>query len=124
MYDFEDTDSPNGSMFDVEYCSIDDVLNEVVIYKGITDRLTTNGSRKLIAVTLADGTETAFITSSAKIIEQVCNVPADRFPFRAVMKCVPYGGAFIGFKLFSPNSEITDEDKRLFNQYRKTKFKK
>lgn len=124
MYDFEESDSLSDSMYDVEYCSIDDVINEVVIYKGITDRITSNGPRKLIAVTLSDGTDTAFITSSAKIIEQVGGMPSDRFPFRTMMKCVAYGGAFIGFKLFSPHSDVTDDDKRLFNQYRKTKFKK
>lgn len=122
MYDFEDSDT-QGSMFDVEFCSIDDVVNCVAVYKGMKEHQTSNGPRKLIAVTMPDGTNTAFLTSSKKIIEQVESVK-DRFPFRAMMKCVAYGGAFIGFRLFSPNSEVTDDDRRLFQQYKKTKFKR
>lgn len=122
MYDFEDSDT-QGSMFDVEFCSIDDVVNCVAVYKGMKEHPTSNGPRKLIAVTMPDGTNTAFLTSSKKIIEQVESVK-DRFPFRAMMKCVAYGGAFIGFRLFSPNSEVTDDDRRLFLQYKKTKFKR
>lgn len=122
MYDFEDSDT-QGSMFDVEFCSIDDVVNCVAVYKGMKEHPTSNGPRKLIAVTMPDGTNTAFLTSSKKIIEQVESVK-DRFPSRAMMKCVAYGGAFIGFRLFSPNSEVTDDDRRLFQQYKKTKFKR
>ncbi len=122
MYDFEDSDT-QGSMFDVEFCSIDDVVNCVAVYKGMKEHPTSNGPRKLIAVTMPDGTNTAFLTSSKKIIEQVESVK-DRFPFRAMMKCVAYGGAFIGFRLFSPKNEVTDEDRRLFQQYKKTKFKR
>ena len=121
MYDFEDNDTV--SMYDVEFCSIDDVVNRVVVYKGAEERLTTNGPRTLVAVTLDDGTYTAFLTSSKKIIEQIGGMQG-KFPFRAVMKCVNYGGAFIGFRLFSPNTEITDDDRRLFQQYKKTKFKR
>lgn len=122
MYDFEDSDT-QGSMFDVEFCSIDDVVNCVAVYKGMKEHPTSNGPRKLIAVTMPDGTNTAFLTSSKKIIEQVEGVK-DRFPFRAMMKCVAYGGAFIGFRLFSPKNEVTDDDRRLFQQYKKTKFKR
>ena len=122
MYDFADDNTASG-MFDVEFCSIDDVVNCVVIYKGMEERVTSNGTRQLVAVTMPDGTESAFLTSSKKIIEQVAGMK-DRFPFRAVMKCVPYGGAFIGFRLFPPSAEVTDEDRRFFQQYRKTKFKR
>ena len=123
VFDFVEDDS-QSNMFDVEFCSIDDMLNSVVLYKGMTDFPTTNGLRKLIAVTTNDGTDTAFLTSSKKIIEQVEGMNVNkRIPFRAVMKCVSYGGAFIGFKLFPPNSEVTDEDRRLSQQYKKTKFK-
>ena len=122
MYDFEDGET-RDSMYDVEYCSIDDVVNCVAVYKGMEERVTSNGSRQLIAVTMPDGTESAFLTSSRKIIEQVQGMKG-RFPFRAVMKCVPYGGAFVGFRLFSPNSEVTDEDRRMFQTYKKTKFKR
>ena len=122
MYDFAD-DNSTSSFFDVEYCSIDDVVNIVAVYKGMEERLTSNGPRKLIAVDLPDGTASAFLTSSKKIAEQVAGMQG-RFPFRAVMKCVPYGGAFIGFRLFPPSAEVTDEDRRLFQQYKKTKFKR
>ena len=110
-------------MYDVEYCSIDDVVNCVVVYKGMEERITSNGTRKLIAVTMEDGSDSAFLTSSKKIIEQVESMQG-RFPFRAVMKCVAYGGAFIGFRLFPPSAEVTDDDRRLFQQYKKTKFKR
>ena len=122
MYDFAD-DNSTSIFFDVEYCSIDDVVNIVAVYKGIKDQPTCNGPRKLIAVDLPDGTPSAFLTSSKKIIEQIEGVQG-RFPFRAVMKCVPYGGAFIGFRLFPPSVEVTDEDRRLFQTYKKTKFKR
>lgn len=103
MYDFEDSGT-TSSMYDVEYCSIDDMVNCVAVYKGMEERLTSNGPRKLIAVQMPDGTDTAFLTSSKKIIEQVSGMQG-RFPFRAVMKCVAYGGAFIGFRLFPPSAE-------------------
>ena len=122
VFDFVEDDS-QSNMFDVEFCSIDDMLNSVVLYKGMTDFPTTNGLRKLIAVTTNDGTDTAFLTSSKKIIEQVSGMQG-KFPFRAVMKCVAYGGAFIGFRLFPPSTEITDDDRRLFQTYKKTKFKR
>jgi hypothetical protein len=122
MYDFAD-DNTATNMFDVEFCSIDDVVNSVVVYKGMEERQTSNGSRQLVAVTMPDGTESAFLTSSKKIIEQVGSMQG-RFPFRAVMKCVAYGGAFIGFRLFPPSAEVTDDDRRLFQQYKKTKFKR
>ena len=122
MYDFEDTGTASG-MYDVEYCSIDDVVNCVVVYKGMEERVTSNGTRKLIAVTMEDGSDSAFLTSSKKIIEQVDSMQG-RFPFRAMMKCVAYGGAFIGFRLFPPSAEVTDDDRRLFQQYKKTKFKR
>lgn len=122
MYDFEDN-STASDMFDVEYCSIDDVVNRVVVYKGMQDRVTSNGTRKLIAVTTEDETDTAFLTSSKKIIEQVSGMNG-KFPFRAIMKCVSYGCAFIGFRLFPPSAEVTEDDARLFLQYKKTKFKR
>ena len=122
MYDFADDNTASG-MFDVEFCSIDDVVNSVVVYKGMEERVTSNGSRQLVAVTMPDGTESAFLTSSKKIIEQVGSMKG-KFPFRAVMKCVPYGGAFIGFRLFPPSVEVTDDDRRLFQTYKKTKFKR
>ena len=122
MWDFDD-DSDKDDMFDVEYCSIDDVVNNVVVYKGMEEKVTTNGPRKLIAVDLPDGTASAFLTSSKKIAEQVEKMQG-RFPFRAIMKCVPYGGAFTGFRLFPPSSVVTDEDRRQFKTYKSTKFKR
>ena len=122
MYDFVD-DNTGNDMFDVEFCSIGDVVNCIVVYKGTVERTTSNGSRQLVAVTMPDGTDSAFLTSSKKIVEQIEGMK-NRFPFRAVMKCVPYGGAFIGFRLFPPTSEVTDDDRRLFLAYKKTKFKR
>jgi len=78
MYDFAD-DSTALDMFDVEFCSIDDVVNSVVVYKGMEERQTSNGTRQLIAVTMPDGTESAFLTSSKKIIEQVGSMKG-KFP--------------------------------------------
>ena len=122
MYDFVD-DNAVDDMFDVEFCSIDDVVNCVVIYKGMEERLTSNGSRQLVAVTMPDGTESAFLTGSKKIVEQIGRMNG-RFPFRAVMKCVPYGGALIGFRLFPPTEAVTEDDRRIFQSYKKTKFKR
>lgn len=122
MYDFVD-DNTGNDMFDVEFCSIDDVVNCIVVYKGMVERTTSNGIRRLVAVTMPDGTDSAFLTSSKKIVEQIEGMK-NKFPFRAVMKCVPYGGAFIGFRLFPPTSEVTDDDRRWFQTYKKTKFKR
>ncbi len=122
MYDFEDNGT-GETMFDVEYCSIDDVVNCVVPYKGMEDRVTENGPRKLIAVDLPDGTPSAFLTSSKTVINQVVSMNG-KFPFRALLKCVNYGSAFIGFRLFPPSTPVTEEDERLFARYKKTKFKR
>lgn len=121
MYDF--VDDGKVSMFDVEYCSIDEMVNVVAVYKGMEDRETENGARKLIAVDMPDGTASAFLTSSKTVIKQVEDQHG-KFPFRATMKCVRYGGAFIGFRLFPPSSQVTDDDRMTFQQYKKTKFKR
>jgi len=124
MYDFEDSGTESG-MFDVEFCSIDDVVNIICVYKGMEDLLTSNGQRKLIAVDTPDEVATAFLTSSKTVIRQVDGqIEKKRVPFRAIMKCVPYGGAFIGFRLFPPSAGVTEEDQKLFLKYKKTKFKR
>ncbi|MBQ1409117.1 MAG: hypothetical protein IIY87_05110 [Bacteroidales bacterium] len=33
-------------------------------------------------------------------------------------KCLPHGGTFIGFRLFPPSVEVTDDDRRLFQMYK------
>ena len=122
FFDFEE-DSGKSDMYDVEFCSIDEMVNNVALYKGMKDFPTENGLRKLIAVDMPNGTPSAFLTSSKKVIEQVEGMKK-RVPFRALMKCVSYGSAFIGFRLFPPSVEVTDDDRRLFQQYKKTKFKR
>lgn len=123
MNDFEETDSAED-MFDVEWCSIVDVVLKVVVYKDMEERLTENGPRKLIAVDMPDGTHTAFLTSSKTVITQMTKQKeGNRLPVRAMLKLVTYGGAFTGFKLFPPSSEVTEEDRLLLQRYKKTKFK-
>ena len=60
-----DFEEPTGhvedeTLFDCEFCSIDDVINKVIIYTGVTERQTENGLRTLIACEDGQGWRSAF----------------------------------------------------------------
>ena len=120
--DFIEEDSyANEELFDCDYSSVDDVINQVIVFTGATERETENGLRTLIAFQKDDGTRTAFWTDSRKL-KEVVNNPQRTYPFRSIIKVVKLG-EMTGFRFFSPNSAVTQEDRDNFNLYQKSKFR-
>ena len=117
----EETGYANEELFDCDYCSVDDVINQVLIYTGATERDTENGKRTLVAFQRDDGSRSAFWTDSRKLKEVVGN-PDRSFPFRAVIKVVKMGD-MTGFRFFAPSSEVTQEDRDNFSIYQKSKYR-
>lgn len=116
----EDSDSLED-LFDCEYTSIDAIINQVIVFTGWAERQTENGVRALIAY--GEGySRSAFYTDSKKLREVVAN-PKRNFPFRAVIKVVRYG-TMTGFKFFSPQTEITQDDIDNFEFYKKNKHRR
>ncbi len=109
-------------LFDCEYSSVDCLINEVIIFTGVkSDVQTENGMRTLIA--FGEGSSrSAFFTESKRLKDVVCS-PDRVFPFRAIIKVIRFGNN-TGFKFFSPNSTITQEDKDNFEYYKKNKYKR
>lgn len=116
--DFVEDASTSSDLYDCEFTPIDAVVNQITVFTGCTMRATENGDRLLIAY--GEGAaKSAFFTDSKKLKNVFCN-PNRKFPFRAVIKVVSYGN-MCGFNVFSPNTEITREDKELFDFYKRTK---
>lgn len=114
----DDEQVAENDLFDCEYTSVDAVINEVTVFTGAQERQTENGTRTLIAY--GEGySRSAFFTDSKKLKDVVLS-PNRRFPFRAVIKVVPYGTMF-GFKFFSPQTQITKEDRENFEFYKRSK---
>lgn len=122
--DFEETTGQVGdeSLFDCDYCSIDDVINKVLIFNGVTERDTENGPRTLIAFDDGSNWRSAFFTES-KNLKKVVNDPERVWPFRAIIKVVRMKD-LTGFKFFSPKSEVTQEDTANFQFYQKNKYRR
>lgn len=126
IVDFEDdavaASSDSDDLFDCEYSSVDAVINEVAVYTGVkTDVQTENGTRTLIA--FGEGVaRSAFFTESKRLKDVACN-PNRKYPFRAIIKVVRFGNN-TGFKFFSPNSPITQQDKDNFEYYKRNKYKR
>lgn len=121
IVDFEDENVVTNDLFDCEFSSVDAVINEVTVFTGYQERQTENGTRTLIA--FGEGyNRSAFFTDSKKLRDVVAS-PGRQFPFRAVIKVVSYGNMY-GFKFFSPNSPITQEDKDNFSFYKRSKNKR
>ena len=116
--DFVEENETSNDLFDCEYTSVDAVIDEVTVFTGWTERQTENGLRTLIAYGEGNN-RSAFYTDSKKLKEVVAN-PARKFPFRAVIKVVCYGTMY-GFKFFSPNTPISQEDKENFDFYKRSK---
>jgi len=125
VVDFEDDYSDvagDADLFDCEYSSVDALINEVIVYTGVRPEVQTeNGVRTLIAFGEGAG-KSAFFTDSKRLKDVVCN-PERKFPFRAVIKVVRFGSN-TGFKFFSPNSPITQEDKENFDFYKRNKYRR
>lgn len=122
MYEYGGSSKQSDDMFDVDWCSVDDVINKACVIKGIKEIETRNGMRRLVAIEHDDGVSSAFVTGSKNLIAQIEEVPSDKLPMRAMVKCVQRGPSF-GFKLFPPSSEVTKDDELAFQQYKRTKFK-
>lgn len=116
--DFVDEAVSNEDLFDCEYTSIDAVVNEVIVFTGACERQTENGVRTLIAYGEGNN-KSAFFTESKKL-KDVVLASNRKFPFRAIIKVVSYGTMY-GFKFFSPNSEVSKEDKENFEFYKRSK---
>lgn len=127
VVDFEDdplavSNAGSDDLFDCEYSSVDALINEVIIFTGVkTDVQTENGLRTLIS--FGEGAaRSAFFTESKRLKDVVCN-PDRVFPFRAIIKVVRFGNN-TGFKFFSPNSEISQQDKENFDYYKRNKYRR
>ena len=126
VVDFEDDAvavSPGSDdLFDCEYSSVDALINEPIVFTGVkTDVQTENGMRTLIA--FGEGVaRSAFFTESKRLKDVACN-PNRTYPFRAIIKVVRFGNN-TGFKFFSPNSQITQQDKDNFEYYKRNKYRK
>lgn len=117
----EEENISSNDLFDCEYTSIDAVINLVTVFTGCIERQTGNGT--LLLVAYGEGiNRSAFYTDSKKL-RDVFLAPNRKYPFRAVIKVVSYGNMY-GFRLFSPKSEITDEDEANFGFYKRTKNRK
>ncbi len=112
----------NSDLYDCDFTSIDAVINEVTVFTGCDpDRQTENGVRTLIAY--GEGyNRSAFFTDSKKL-KDVFASPNRHYPMRAVIKVVRYGNMF-GFRVFPPDTPITQEDRELFESYKRNKWRK
>ena len=122
--DFEEPTGQVGdeSLFDCDYCSIDDVINKVLIFNGVTEKETENGMRTLIAFDDGSNWASAFFTESKKL-KSVVHDPDRVWPFRAIIKVVKMKD-LTGFKFFSPSSGVTQEDIANFQFYQKNKYRR
>ena len=120
IVDFEDESLDDGNLFDCEYTSIDAVINAVTVFTGAKLQPSENGDRVLIAY--GEGVQrSAFFTDSKKLRDVVLK-EGRTFPFRAMIKVVSYGNMY-GFRFFSPSSEVTDQDRMNFENYKRYKRK-
>lgn len=107
MRDFVES-ATDDEMYRCDYMSVVNFVNQVIVVRGAKECTTVNGSKCLIAVTLADGTNTCFYTGSKHLSDVVLNSQYE-FPFRVVIK-VEKLGRTLGLKFYSPGTKITHED--------------
>lgn len=114
----EDESTASSDIFDCDFTPIDAVINQVTVFTGCVTRATENGDRLLVAY--GEGAaKSAFFTDSKKL-KKVFDDPKRKYPFRAVIKVVSYGNMY-GFNVFSPKTEITEDDEANFNFYKRAK---
>lgn len=118
IVDFVEEANENADLFDCEFTSVDAVINQVTVFTGWENRATENGDRTLVAYGDGYG-KSAFFTDSKKLKDVFCS-PKRTYPFRAMIKVVRYGNMY-GFRVFSPNCEVTREDAENFEFYKRTK---
>lgn len=115
----EDVSQENSDLYDCEYTSVDAVVNKVTVFTGCTERQTDNGLRTLVAY--GEGyNRSAFFTDSKKL-KDVFAAPNRHYPMRALIKVVNYGRMY-GFRVFPPNTPVTQEDLENFERYQRNKY--
>lgn len=122
-----DFEEPTGhlsdeSLFNCDYCSIDDVINKVMVFTGVTERETENGLRTLIALEDGNGWNSAFFSESKKL-KSVVHDPERMWPFRAIIKVVRMKD-LTGFKFCAPSSGVTQDDIANFQFYQRNKYRR
>lgn len=100
-----------------DYHSIDEVINQVIWVTGFIDGVETgNGLRTLVKFKWQlEGAETAFFTSSKKILNTLRNQNI-RFPFSTIVKVVLVRD-MAGFEFRSAKELVSNEDRDNLNMY-------
>lgn len=107
-----DSNRPSG-----DYHSIDEVINQVIWVTGFIDGVETdNGVRTLVKFKWQlDGAETAFFTSSKKLLKTLLHQNI-RFPFSTIVKVVLVRD-MTGFEFRSAKELVSNEDRDNLNMY-------
>lgn len=100
-----------------DYHSIDEVINQVIWVTGFIDGVETgNGLRTLVKYKWQlEGAETAFFTSSKKLLNTLRNQNI-RFPFSTIVKVVLVRD-MAGFEFRSAKELVSNEDRDNLNMY-------
>lgn len=100
-----------------DYHSIDEVINQVIWVTGFIDGVETgNGLRTLVKFKWQlEGAETAFFTSSKKLLNTLRNQNI-RFPFSTIVKVVLVRD-MAGFEFRSAKELVSNEDRDNLNMY-------
>lgn len=100
-----------------DYHSIDEVINQVIWVTGFIDGVETgNGLRTLVKFKWQlEGAETAFFTSSKKLLNTLRNQNI-RFPFSTIVKVVLVRD-MAGFEFRSAKELVSNEDRDNLNLY-------
>ena len=100
-----------------DYHSIDGVINQVIWVTGFIDGVETgNGLRTLVKFKWQlEGAETAFFTSSKKLLNTLRNQNI-RFPFSTIVKVVLVRD-MAGFEFRSAKELVSNEDRDNLNMY-------
>ena len=100
-----------------DYHSIDEVINQIIWVTGFIDGVETgNGLRTLVKFKWQlEGAETAFFTSSKKLLTTLRNQNI-RFPFSTIVKVVLVRD-MAGFEFRSAKELVSNEDRDNLNMY-------
>lgn len=100
-----------------DYHSIDEVINQAIWVTGFIDGVETgNGLRTLVKFKWQlEGAETAFFTSSKKLLNTLRNQNI-RFPFSTIVKVVLVRD-MAGFEFRSAKELVSNEDRDNLNMY-------
>ena len=122
IHDFnEEYNAPRSEyeeLFLKRYSEAEDYVNKHLIIFDCKPIMTNNGLRIAVAYKNEDDCmhEGGVFVTGSKHLKETLERCVGEFPFRAIIKPIRYG-EMIGFKFFSPQSEITSEDKDLFREF-------